>query len=101
MVQYLDPGPVAFDAVIERPDQPGAFVTFPFNAMDVYGVRARVPVKVRFDDAVDYTGSLAPYGGRHRLGMRKDIQAALGKTHGDTVHVEVRLDTTRADVIKQ
>jgi Domain of unknown function (DUF1905) len=101
MVQYIDPGPIAFDAEIERPEQPGAYVTFPFNALDVFGVRARVPVRVRFDDTVDYTGSLAPYGGRHRLGVRKDIQAALGKTHGDTVHVEVCLDTSRAEVIDQ
>jgi hypothetical protein len=35
MVQYRDPGPLAFDAEIERPDQPGAYVTFPFSAMDV------------------------------------------------------------------
>jgi hypothetical protein len=98
MVQYRDPGPIAFDAEIERPDQPGAYVTFPFSAMDKYGVRARVPVTVRFDDSVDYTGSLAPYGGKHRLGVRKDILASLGKTHGDTLHVEVRLDTTRAEV---
>lgn len=98
MVQYRDPGPIAFDAQIERPDQPGAFVTFPFSALDVFGVRARVPVMARFDDSVDYTGSLAPYGGRHRLGVRKVILAALGKTHGDTLHVEVQLDTTRAEV---
>lgn len=98
MVAYRDPGPITFDAVIERPDQPGAFVTFPFSALEVFGVRARVPVKVRFDDAVDYTGSLAPYGGQHRLGVRKDIQSALGKTHGDTVRVEVVLDTDRAEV---
>jgi Domain of unknown function (DUF1905) len=99
MVQYRDPGPIAFDAVIERPDQPGAYVTFPFDSTDVFGVRARVPVTVRFDDTVDYTGSLAPYGGQHRLGVRKDILAALGKTHGDTIHVELRLDTSRAEVV--
>jgi hypothetical protein len=98
MVQYRDPGPIAFDAEIERPDGPGAYVTCPFNAMDVFGVRARVPVKVRFDDSVDYTGSLAPYGGQHRLGVRKDIQSSLGKTHGDTLHVEIALDTSRAEV---
>ena len=100
MVVYRDPGPIAFDAEIERPDQPGAFVTFPFSATEVFGVRARVPVKVRFDDAVDYTGSLAPYGGRHRLGVLKDIQKTLGKTHGDTIHVELSLDTTRAEVVR-
>ncbi|OMC13529.1 DUF1905 domain-containing protein [Mycobacterium sp. SP-6446] len=98
MVQYRDPGPIVFDAVIERPDGPGAYVTFPFNAVDVFGVRARVPVKARFDDIVDYIGSLAPYGGQHRLGVRKDIQKPLGKTYGDNVSVKLVLDIGRADV---
>jgi uncharacterized protein DUF1905 len=98
MVQYRDPGPVVFDAVIERPDGPGAYVTFPFSAVDVFGVRAQVPVKARFDDTVDYIGSLAPYGGRHRLGVRKDIQRSLSKTHGDNVSVRLVLDTDRAEV---
>ncbi|MBO0852510.1 MAG: DUF1905 domain-containing protein [Nocardia sp.] len=98
MVRYRDPGPLVFDAVIESPDGPGSYVTFPFDATEVFGVRARVPVRVRFDGEVDYTGSLAPYGGRHRLGVRKDVQKSLGKTHGDTVTVQVRLDTDRAEV---
>lgn len=98
MVQYRDPGPIVFDALIEHPDGPGAYVTFPFNAADVFGVRARVPVKARFDDTVEYTGSLTPYGGQHRLGVRKDIQKSLGKSHGDTVSVQLILDTDRADV---
>lgn len=76
----------------------GAYVTFPFSAVDVFGVRARVPVKARFDDAVDYSGSLTPYGGQHRLGVRKDIHKSLGKTRGDNVHVRVILDRDRADV---
>jgi hypothetical protein len=99
MVQYRDPGPIAFDAVIERSDGPGAYVTFPLSTLDTFGVRARVPVKARFDDTADYTGSLAPYAGEHRLGVRKDIQGSLGKTHGDRIHVEIRLDTTRAETV--
>lgn len=98
MVQYRDPGPIIFNAVIERPDGPGAYVTFPFDVADLFGVRARVPVKARFDDSVDYTGSLAPYGGKHRLGVRKDVQKSLGKRHGDNVSVQLILDTDRADV---
>jgi len=54
-------------------------VTFSFSAVEMFGVRARVPVKARFDDTVDCTGSLAPYHGKRRLGVRKDIQKALGK----------------------
>jgi hypothetical protein len=97
VAQYRDPGALVFDAVIECRDGPGAYVTVPFSAVDAFGVRARVPVKARFDGYVDYTGSLAPYGGEHRLGVRQDVQASLGKTHGDSVHVEVWLDTSRAD----
>jgi hypothetical protein len=51
-----------------------------------------------FDDTVDYTGSLAPYGGQHRRGIRKDIQRSLDKNHGDTVSVHLILDTDRAYV---
>ena len=97
MVSYRDPGLITFDAIIERPEGPGAYITFPFNAFDVFGVRTRVPVKARFDGTVNYTGSLAPYGGQHRLGVRKDVQSALGKSHGDTVTVELALDTARAE----
>jgi hypothetical protein len=98
MVRYRDPGPIVFDAVIERPDGPGAYVTLPFSAVDLFGVRARVPVKARFDDTVDYIGSLAPYGGQHRLGVRKDVQKSLGKSHGDSISVRVIVDADRADV---
>jgi hypothetical protein len=99
VAQYRDPGPLVFDAVIERPAGPGAYVTFPFSALDAFGVRARVPVKARFDGHVDYTGSLAPYAGEHRLGVRQDVQASLGKTYGDSVHVEVWLDAGRVDSV--
>jgi Domain of unknown function (DUF1905) len=60
-------------------------------------VCAQVPVKARFDDTLDYTG-LAPYGGQQRLGVRKDIQKSLGKTHGDDVSVRLILDRDRAEV---
>jgi hypothetical protein len=52
-----------------------------------------------FEDVFDYTGSLAPYGERHRLGVRKDIMAAVGKTNGDTIHVELKLDRERDEVV--
>lgn len=33
MVTHRNPGPIAFDAVIEKPDGPGAYVTFPFSSV--------------------------------------------------------------------
>ncbi|GAB5905090.1 MULTISPECIES: DUF1905 domain-containing protein [Mycobacteroides] len=96
MVHYRDPGTITFEATIEQPEGPGAYVEFPFSAVDTFGVKARVPVHAVFDGSVTYTGSLAPYGGRHLLGVRKDIQKQLGKGPGDAVRVEVRLDNDRA-----
>ncbi|MGH3725727.1 MAG: DUF1905 domain-containing protein [Mycobacterium sp.] len=96
MVEYRDPGVIRFEAKIEKPEGPGAFVEFPFSAVDTFGVKARVPVHAVFDGSVTYTGSLAPYGGKHLLGVRKDIQEQLGKGPGDRVTVEIRLDTERA-----
>ncbi|TDZ75770.1 hypothetical protein DE4585_02151 [Mycobacteroides salmoniphilum] len=95
MVEYHDPGPITFEATIEKPEGPGTFVEFPFSVIDTFGVNARVPVRAVFDGAVTYTGSLAPYGGKHLLGVRKDIQAQLGKGPGDRVTVQVSLDTDR------
>jgi L-fucose isomerase-like protein len=95
MATYRDPGPLTFDAVIQRADATGssAFVEFPHDAHETFGVRGRVPVRVRFDD-VDYQGSLVAYGGPHLVLVRTDIQDTIGKHAGDTVRVELRLDTS-------
>jgi len=95
MPTYLDPGPQAFDAVIQRADVAGAgaYVEFPGDVAVLFGARGRVPVRARFD-GVDYRGSLVTYGGPHIVGVLKDVQARIGKGPGDTVHVELELDTT-------
>lgn len=79
MVQYRDPGPVAFDAVIERPDGPGAYVTFPFSALDTFGVRARVPVKARFDGQVDTPDLSRPTAASIGSGSAKKYRFRLGR----------------------
>lgn len=82
-----------FEAVIETPPKtPGAFVTVPFDVNEVYGRRGQVKVKATFDGH-PYRGSLAPMGGgRHVLGIRKDIRKAIGKDIGDKVRVVVERD---------
>ena len=41
-----------------------------------------------------YRGSIAPMGGcRYRLGVRKDVRAAIGKEVGEVVKVTIRRDT--------
>ncbi|MDQ3158297.1 MAG: DUF1905 domain-containing protein [Actinomycetota bacterium] len=60
MPTYTDPGPIESDAEILREDVDNsqAYVVFPHDALRTYGVKGRVPVTVRFDDRVDYRGSL-------------------------------------------
>ena len=69
-----------FEAVIEKPPKtPGAYIVIPFDVREVYETKGRVQVKAAFDGH-PYRGSLAPTGGgRHVLGVRKDIQQAIGK----------------------
>ncbi len=89
-----------FEAVIEKPPKtPGAYIVIPFDVREVYGTKGRVQVKAAFDGH-PYRGSLAPMGGgRHVLGVRKDIQQAIGKTHGDRVKVVIEQDTESRVVI--
>ena len=81
-----------FDAIIEEAGNGGACVAVPFDVEKTFGTRGRLKVQATFD-GVPYRGSVAPMGGRHILGIRKDIREALGKGHGDTVRVELTLDT--------
>jgi Domain of unknown function (DUF1905)/Bacteriocin-protection, YdeI or OmpD-Associated len=100
MPTYLNPGPLEFDGVIEPASETGggAFVRFPFDAQESFGVKGRIPVKVTFD-GVPYSGSLVKYGRpEHIMPMLKEIQQKLGKAVGDSVHVLLELDTSERTV---
>ncbi len=83
--------PFQFDAVLEEGARGGALVAFPGSTEEAFGTRARVAIPATFDGA-SYRGSLMPMGGRHILGVRKDIRAAIGKDVGDTVAVRLWRD---------
>ena len=84
-----------FTAVIEHvPDRHGAFVRFPWDIRQEFG-KGRVKVRAAFD-GVPYEGSLVNMGvknpdgaGCYINGVRKDIQAKIGKGPGDTVSVAI------------
>ena len=70
-----------------------AFVKIPFDVKDAFG-GMRPKIMARFDNKVDYRGSLVRMGTPyHILLMRKDVRAELGKGVGDIVNVKVELDT--------
>ena len=84
-----------FTAVIEPvPDRHGAFVRFPWDIRQEFG-KGRVKVLAAFD-GVPYEGSLVNMGVKNPdgsvcyiIGVRKDIQAKIGKGPGDTVSVAI------------
>ena len=92
----IDPGPIEFDAILERSNASGSacFVPFERDLKRTFGKGNLVPIRATFDGAVDYRGSLANMGGEHAvLLVRSDVLAKLGKRSGDPVRVRVVLDT--------
>ncbi len=70
-----------------------AYVEFPYDLKETFGVGNLVPYTVTFDGRVKYRGSLAKMGGpRAMILLRKDVKAELGKEPGDKVGVVVMLD---------
>ena len=93
---YLNPGPITFTAVIRRNTEvanSSAWIDFPYDLKEMYGVGNLVPYKATFDGRVTYRGSLAKMGGPGAMILlRKDVRAELGKQPGDSVEVVIELD---------
>lgn len=85
---------IGFEAVIEQHSgMDAAFVVFPYDVYELYGVKGQVKVKVVFDGHVPYRGSLAKMKKDcHVLGLTKAVRQQLGKTFDNTVHVELEQD---------
>jgi hypothetical protein len=97
---HSDRGVIEFDAQIVRANVTGssAFVSFPFDVVEVFGVKGRVPVVATFD-GVEYRGSLMPYGGpTHMIIVLAEIQEQIGKSAGDTVHVALERDRSERSI---
>ncbi len=87
-----------FEATVEKGRGGGAWVTVPFSVEEVLGTRGQVKVVATFDGH-PYRGSLAPMGGgRHVLGIKKEIRQAIDKSIGDTVTVTIEPDTAPRQV---
>ncbi|MFF1574618.1 DUF1905 domain-containing protein [Leifsonia sp. NPDC058292] len=96
MPSYRNPGPIEFDAVLQRGEAENsqAFVIFPLDAEETFGTAGRIPVVATFDGE-EYRGSLVTYGGGdHLILVLKSIRERLGKDEGDTVRVTIDLDTS-------
>ena len=88
-----------FDAVLhETPDNGGAYVAVPFDLRKEFG-KGRVRVHAAFD-GVPYDGSIVDMGVKNPdgsvcyvIGVLKAIRRQLCKGDGDTLHVEIEVQT--------
>jgi len=91
-VKYKNPGRITFEAKIEVMENGGAFVRFPFDVEELYGVKGRVPVKVTFNE-IPYQGSMVKMGSPdYLLLILKEIRERLGKGVRHKIKVTVDLD---------
>jgi hypothetical protein len=85
-----------YEAVIRSAgDSGGAYVPFPYDIRTEFG-KGRVKVHATFDGE-PYDGSVVNMGVKNEdgsvcyvIGVRKDIQAKIGKQPGDSVRVTIR-----------
>ena len=95
---YRNPGPLKFSAAIKG-DASGAYIEFPYDLKETFGVGNLVPYIATFDGRVKYQGSLAKMGGScAMIVLRKDVRAELGKNPDDEVDVVVVLDDKPREV---
>jgi bifunctional DNA-binding transcriptional regulator/antitoxin component of YhaV-PrlF toxin-antitoxin module len=67
--------------------------TVPFNVQEVFGSKARVPVKGAVN-GVPYRSSVFPMGdGKHYMVVNKSVRDAAGIEAGDTVRVTMEPDS--------
>ena len=83
-----------FRALLEtdKKNTDNAYVTIPFDVKKTYGTQGQVKVNATFDNH-PYRGVMANMGGgRHIIGVRKDIRLAIGKSVGDWIRVTIEQD---------
>jgi hypothetical protein len=73
------------------PGMEAAALRAPFHVLEVFGTRARVPVRGTIN-GFRYRSSLMPMDGCHRMAVNREIREGAGVRAGDTVNVVMERD---------
>ena len=79
------------------PGMDTAALSAPFDVGEVFGTRARVPVRGTIN-GFPYRSSLMPIDGCHRMVVNREIRAGAGVKAGHTVTVEMERDDVQRTV---
>jgi Bacteriocin-protection, YdeI or OmpD-Associated/Domain of unknown function (DUF1905) len=84
---------VSFQGVVNPPGGPGeaASIELPSSVVSALGSRKRPPVKVTLN-GYTYPTTIAVYGGKSYIGVRREIQQASGVLLGEPVDIVVEPD---------
>jgi hypothetical protein len=74
-----------------------AAIIAPFSTQEVFGTRARVPVKGTIN-GYPFRSSLMPMCGQHRMVVNREIREGTGCKAGDTVSVVMERDQAQRTV---
>ena len=85
---------IEFDVLLIAPEEnpKSAAITCPFDVLQVFGTKARVPVRFTVDGHT-FRSSLAPMGGCHMMTFNKEMRNTTGYKSGDTIHIIMERDT--------
>lgn len=84
---------VSFKVVIEQDDDTTACgIWMPFSVPEVFGTRARVPVRGTLN-GYPFQSSIAPMGGRFIMPVNRTLREDARVSAGDLVDVELERDT--------
>ena len=74
-----------------------AGLIFPFDMMETFGTKARVPVRGTIN-GFNFRSSLIPMGGCHMMAVNKTMREGAKAKAGDTVDVVMERDTVERTV---
>jgi hypothetical protein len=81
---------LGFEGLLES-DQGACFIRLPPEVLTALGRGKRVPVKVTIK-SYTYRTTVAVYGGRYYLGVRREVREAAGVTPGEQLMVGLEYD---------